>query len=314
MNSFLRGKRVVDSVLTKVVGGYNLDQQFSGHHLFPDVTVDELTGKIIKFGKEAFIIHNTKTAPGATIMGVGLNYSSDLYQLNIRKLSALATKEEIEMADKLKIVKLKSRAVSNVMKKMRLESEYDMAMLANNPDNYLDTNKTTLSGSSIWSDPTADIETQIGDAKATIRSKIGREANVLHLDYQAYLAMRKNEDIRKAILGNIGKGIVTADMLAQYFELDKLVVGKSLHLPDEESPFEDIWKNNSILAYVPEPSLRNKDEPSFGYNYVHDGYPYVAKEHFDKSNDTWANKVYFRDKAIITYPEAGFLFMNTSQS
>ncbi len=50
MHSILKDKRIVDKVLTKVVMGYDLDQEFSGHHLFPDVQVTEMGGKIVKFG------------------------------------------------------------------------------------------------------------------------------------------------------------------------------------------------------------------------------------------------------------------------
>lgn len=306
----LARRRVVDEVLTKVVLGYNLDQEFSGHHLFPDIPVNAMAGKIVKFGKESFVIINTKTAPGETIRGVTFNYSSDVYQLNNRKLSATATKEEIEEADKLKFLKFKSRAVTNVMKRMRLEGEYDMAKLATNPDHYV--NKSALSGSSQWSDPTADIDEQVQDAKSTIRAKIGREPNVFHLDYKGYLAMRKNNAIRKGILGSEGKGTITAQMLADHFELEKIVVGKSLFLESEDEEFQDIWQGSSTLAYVAPKELQDKAEPSFGYNYVQETYPYVAKEHFNENNDTWHNKVYFRDKAIITYPEAGFLFQNTT--
>lgn len=312
MSSFLSQKRVADTVLTNVVQGYNLDQQYSGHHLFPDVPVKEQAGKIVKFGKEAFIIIDTKTAPGATILGVGLNYSSEVYDLNIRKLKALAPVEEIEQASKLKFIKYKSRSVSTVMQRMRLEGEYDMAKLATNHSNYPVTHKATLSGTDQWSDPTADIDTQMENAKSTIRASIGREPNVLHLDYNGYLAMRKNKEIRLSILGSTGKGTINTQMLAEHFELEKVIVGKALYLPDEDAEFEDIWKNNSILAYVAPKSLQDKAEPSFGYNYVQEDYPYVDKEHFDHSNDTWGNTVYFRDKAIITYPEAGFLFQNTT--
>lgn len=311
MHTLLKQRRVVDAVLTNVVLGYNLDQQFSGHHLFPDVSVNALAGKIVKFGKDAFIIVDSKTAPGATIRGVGLQYSSDVYELNIRKLAAMATIEEIESADKLKAVKFKSRAVAQVMQRMRLEGENDMAKLATNPANYLTNHKTALSGTSQWSNPAANIDTQISDAKATIRAKIGREPNVLHLDYNGYLAMRKNETIRTGILGTTGKGTITAQMLADHFEVDKVIVGKSLYLKDDDADFEDIWKGSSILAYIPEKAHQDKVEPSFGYNYVEENYPYVGKEYFNESTDTWNNKVYFRDKAIITYPEAGFLFSNT---
>ena len=45
--SYLRDLRVIDNILTKVVLGYNLEQQFTGQHLFPDVSVPQMGGKIL---------------------------------------------------------------------------------------------------------------------------------------------------------------------------------------------------------------------------------------------------------------------------
>ena len=74
--SYLRDLRVIDNILTKVVLGYNLEQQFTGQHLFPDVSVPQMGGKILKFGKEAYIVRNTVRAPGETVRDIGFAYSS----------------------------------------------------------------------------------------------------------------------------------------------------------------------------------------------------------------------------------------------
>ena len=69
--SIFQNQRVTDKVLTKVVMGYDVDQEFSGHHLFPDVEVTDMGGKIIMFGKEAYVVINTKRAPGESVRGIG---------------------------------------------------------------------------------------------------------------------------------------------------------------------------------------------------------------------------------------------------
>ncbi len=42
MHNTLRDKRIVDKVLTKLVMGYDLDQEFSGHHLFVTHRIGDL--------------------------------------------------------------------------------------------------------------------------------------------------------------------------------------------------------------------------------------------------------------------------------
>lgn len=311
MNTALKQRRVVDKILTKVAMGYALDQEFSGHHLFPDVDVTEMGGKIIKFGKEAYIVQNTKRAPGETVRSIGISYSADDYVLANRLLNAKCPEEFLEEMNKIPSIAARTRAVNVVMHKMRLEGEFDKAALATNPSNYTPGHTLALSGTSQWSNPAADAGTQMEDAKSVVRAKIGREPNVLHLDYKGYKGLKRNEDIRKSCLPQ-GKGSVTIAHLAEYFDVEKVVVGKAVRAVDLDSPFIDVWQDNSMLAYVPPKALQSKESPSFGYNYVHEGFPKVEKEYFEKSDRSWHNPVLFRDKAIITDPSAGFLFQNTT--
>lgn len=310
MSSILQKKRVVDTVLTKVVLGYNLDQEFSGHHLFPDVPVNEMGGKIIKWGKEAFVIISTKRAPGETVRGVSIGYSSDNYVLENRMLEAL-TPEEFEEAGKSAGIAVKAKAVNRVFRIMRLEGEYEKSLLANNPDHYAANNKATLSGSDLWTEPTADVLTQFQDASSTVRAKTGREPNVFHLNPKGFRGLQRNEHIKKQFQYS-GKASITLDMLANYFDVEKVVVGKSIHAPDIDSDFEDIWSSHSQLVYVPRKSIQDQEEQSFGYNYVGKRFPRVDKEYFANSDLSYHNRVRFRDKAVITDNGAGFLFMNTA--
>ncbi len=309
MHSILKDKRIVDKVLTKVVLGFDLDQEFSGHHLFPDVQVTEMGGKIVKFGKESYVVLNTKRSPAETVRGIGINYSSDDYVLENRLLEALSPEEFIEVGQKANIA-VKAQSVNQVMRLMRLEGEYDKAQLAQDANIYATNNKETLSGSSQWSNPTVDILQQIEDAKATIRAKTGRYPNVFHLDPKSYLALKRNEQIKEQFKYS-GKASITTDMLANFFDVDSVVVGKAIHAENVDSDFIDLWQH-SVLAYVAPKNMRAKAVPSFGYNYVGQGFPHVEKEYFEKSDRSWHNPVLFRDKAVLTDNGAGFLFMNTT--
>ena len=308
--SILQNKQVTDKVLTKVVMGYDVEQEFSGHYLFPDVEVPDIGGKIITFGKEAYVVVNTKRAPGESVRGVGITYSSDTFVLNDRLLEAISPEEFIEIGSKNNIA-VKARAVNTVYRLMLLEGEYDKATLANDANNYAASNKTTLSGTSLWSNPAANLLEQVNDAKSTIRAKTGRYPNVFHLDADGFESMRRNADIKERFKYS-GKASITTDMLADYFGVEKVVIGRAITAANENSDFVDLWRDNSILAYVPPKALQAKEVQSYGYNYVHKGYPLVEKEYFNQSDRSWHNAVLMRDKAIITDSGAGFLFMNTS--
>ncbi len=309
MNTALKNRRVVDKVLTTLVLGYNLDQEFSGHHLFPDVPVLEMGGQIIKWGKEAFTILNTKRAPGETVRGVGITYSSEVYVLNNRLLEAISPEEFIE-ASELANIQVKRQNVDAVYRLMRLEGEYDKAKLALDPNNYLPTNKATLSGTDMWDNPNADVLTLMDDAKETIRAKTGRYPNVLHLDAAGFQGLKRNIAIKEQFKYS-GVASINTDLLANYFDVEKVVVGRAV-ATGVEGEFEDIWKGASVLAYVPPENLRSQATQSYGYNYVLKGYPLVEKEYWDKSDRSWHNPVLFRDKVVMTDSGAGFLFQHTT--
>lgn len=309
MNNF-KSSRPTDKILTSVLLGYDMDQEFSGHHLFPDVEVPDMSGKIIAFGKEAYQVINTKRAPGETVRGIGISYSNDTYVLENRLLEAIVPEEDMEDSRKANIPVL-SIASNTVYKAMRLEGEYDKASLALDPANYAATNKASLSGTSLWNDPTADLIQQVGDAKEAIRAKTGKYPNVFHLDPLGFAGLQNNLAIlAKLKYGN--QAFVDEAFLQMYFGVEKVVVGKTVHLADEDGDFLNLWKDSSVLAYVPPKAQQNKRSQSYGYIYTGKGFPIVEKEYFEKSDRSYHVPVLMRDKAILTDNGAGFLFQNTT--
>ena len=303
--------RVVDTVLTKVVLGYNLEQQFTGQHLFPDVNVPLMGGKILKFGKEAYVVTNTVRAPGETVRNVSVAYSSASYALENRLLEGKVAEEFLEESAKVPGVNLQTRAVNTVMKKMRLEGEANKAKLATSASAYATGHTEALSGNDQWDNAASNPLEAISDAKAKIRKSTGQYPNVLHLDVYAYEALKRHPKIIKQLKYS-GKDSITTAMLANYFDIENLVVAKAVTVADPNADFTELWGNNTILAYVAPAGARNMEEPSFGYNYVLQGLPRVEKGYFENSDRSWHYPVHFADQAVVTSPGAGFLFTNTA--
>ena len=309
--STLKRLRVVDQILTKVVRGYNLDQEFTGHHLFPDVEVTAMGGKIIKFGKEAFVVVDTSRAPGETVRSIGITYSSDDYALENRLLEGKVPEEFAAEMNKIPGIKAQTLAVNQVMQKMRLEGEAKKAKLATTASLYASGHTEALSGTSMWDNAASNPLEAISDGKAKIRKAIGRYPNVLHLDLYAFEALKRHPKIIEHFKFT-GEVSITAKMLAAYFDVESVVVAKTVSIATPDAPFGEVWGNNTVLAYVPPAAMRAAAVPSFGYNYVLDGTPKAEKGYFEESDRSWHYPVLMADQAVLTDNSAGFLFTNTA--
>lgn len=64
MSDYLKGKRVVDPVLTSIARGYK-NAAFIGERIFPIVQTDKEGVTVPTFGKSAFVEYDTERAVGA---------------------------------------------------------------------------------------------------------------------------------------------------------------------------------------------------------------------------------------------------------
>lgn len=311
MQTALKQRRIVDTILTKVVMGYDLDQEFSGQYLFPDVPVSAMGGKILKFGKEAHIIRDTVRAPGETVRSINFAYSAEDYALQNRLLEGKVPEEFAQEMAKAPGIKAQTEAVNIVMHAMRLEGEARKAALATTVSNYASGHTEALSGTDMWDNPASKPLEAISEAKLKIRAATGRYPNVLHLDVYAYEALKRHPAIQEQFKYS-GRDSITTDMLASYFDVDTVVVAKAVSVATLDAPFTEVWGNNTVLAYVAPPNQRSMRRPSFGYNYMLQGMPKVEKGYFEESDRSWHYPVLMADQPVITAPSAGFLFTNTA--
>ena len=105
------------------------------------------------------------------------------------------------------------------------------------------------------SSPIADIET----GKAAIHQVIFREPNVLLLGKAVYDKLKHHPDILDRIK-YVQKGVVTPELMASVFEIEKVIVGKAGYNTAKEGKDESLsylWGKNAILAYVePRPGIK----------------------------------------------------------
>lgn len=116
-----------------------------------------------------------------------------------------------------------------------------------------------------WDMPTSNPIKDITDAAVKMASETGYKPNTLVLSPYAFYALKNHEDILDRIKYT-QKGIVTEDLLAQLFEVDRVFVAWSVvnsAKKGADASVDFIYGKGALLCYsTPTPALRT---PTAGY-------------------------------------------------
>nr|WP_295937382.1 hypothetical protein [uncultured Acidovorax sp.] len=298
--------RVIDPILTEVARGYGAPNARIANILFPIVSVGVRAGTILSFGPDSFRLVNSARAPGANTKRIQLGYASGKYSLVDHRLEGEVPIEHEEEANAVPGIDLGGMAVNMVQDVMGNEREKMAADLALNPANYAASNKTTLSGSSKWSDPASDPISDINDAKEVVRSKIGKKPNVLELGPRVLMALRNHPKILDRISTTVDRVPATIEQLQRLLEVPIIVEGEATYHDGTE--FKDMWGLDALLAYTTPASMQQRGSPNFGYTYQLKDRPIVEEPYFEKNTQTWYYPVSDAYQPVLVGATAGFLF------
>lgn len=301
---------VIDPILSTYARGYR-NMALKASVLFPIASIPNRSMKQIKFGKQSFRLMNTRRAPGADRKRVQYGYAADPVQLYQDSLEGVVPVEHQQEAEKIPGIDMGQGAVNMVLDIVDLGTEVTAATIARNAASYGANNKLTLAGADRWSDPTADAKGDMDAAKEAIRQMIGRYPNTLLLSPSAFRGLKNNNAIKEQFKYTSAKSI-TLDMLAAYFELERVEVAAGVYLPDtadDDTPATDIWGDDAILAYVPTAG-DNYQVPSYGYTYTLMGYPMVEAPYYERRNSSWIYPTTVERAPLLVGADAGFLFTN----
>jgi hypothetical protein len=295
--------RVADPVLTNVVQGYK-QAEFVATFLSPSVPVTARAGKVVEFGKEDFVLHQTRRSPGGTVQRKRSKYGSRSFELYQDAIAEEVTLEEAEEAvNGAARVNLRTNAPKRAMRTIMLALEKDTADLMQDSAKYETNNSVALATGDRWdsyastsSNPSQDVNAW----KEAVRDQIGVYPNRMIIGPKVFLALKDHPLIIERIKYT-GRDSVTLDVIANYFDLPggvKIGGGKFL---DDSGNLADIWGKNAILGYVPDEAENSmgylmpqpgidKETPAFSYTYVLNGYPMAEPERWDA------------DKGVFVYP------------
>lgn len=251
LSNLLVSWRFTDFIWPEVAGVVNTGGRESDQYF----TLD----KKYSLSKDAGVI-----APGdpAPIRGFGV--STDSFSENEYAISTFIADRTLKNADPPLKQQLRNAAAISVMDDIQRKMEYDVAAVVFVAEVW----DTDITGSGTTDDATNDIywddfdsSTPIDnviDGKDAIQSASGKLPNRLLLGQQVWNKLQRNPEIL-ICLGANERGFITIDMLAQFLELDKILVGSAVYNSANEGQDESIsriWGKNALLYYyTPSPKM-----------------------------------------------------------
>ena len=302
----------IDVPLSNMVIGYE-PSGFIVQDIFPTVPVQKQSDKYYTWTKgDFFRIPNTLRSPKTKGRTVELSVSSNSY---FADNYALVHQESYEdMANSDTILASREKRVRALKSLLTLDWENRVASQITSGSNL--GSYTTLSGTGQWSDytnsdPVSDVET----GKSSIRSTTGKTPNTMILGYDVYRKLIHHPGLIDRIK-YVQKGLVTPELLAAVFDVDRVLVGKSIKNTGSEGladSFTDVWGKNVVLAYVTSSPDTTGTDPSLGYSFQWNsamlgGMPWAAEIWDDPDGGNFENRrvQYYQDEKI-TAPELGYL-------
>lgn len=266
------------------------DEDYVADKVFPIVSVPNKTNEFFVFDKGDFFRDEAELRkPGTESGGSGYNLSTDTY---VTKKYAFHTPINPETEDEADApLKPREDATRFVGKKLQIKKEAEFL------DNFFTTgiwnvdHQGVASGASDdevikWSDySNSDPIKDITAAARNIHRNTGYQPNILVLGAAVYDELLQHETFMERIKYS-QKGVINKDLLAQIFDVEKVVVANGIINKAAKGATDDMDymadENSALLAYAaPNPGLYT---PSAGYIF--------ANKNFGRGASSIGTRVY----------------------
>jgi hypothetical protein len=263
----------VDAILTNISVAYlQRAENFIADKVFPVVPVDKQSDKYFVYDKNDWLRDEAQVrADGTESVGSGYNittatYYADVYAIHkdigdqTRANADAPINVDREAAEFVTHRLLTRREIQFVNDFMTTNAwGTDVTGVAASPT----TGQTIQWSDYTNSDPIEDIEA----GKAGILSVTGLEANTLVLGYDVFRQLKNHPDLVDRIKYTSSQTI-TEDMLARMFDIDRVLVSKSIKATNKEGAtgaYSFTTGKTALLAHVaPNPGILT---PSAGYTF-----------------------------------------------
>lgn len=246
---------VIDPALSNVSIKYSNDT-FIADQVFPVLKVAKQTGKFFVYDKSNLRVDKTLRAAGSGANEVEHNQTTASFITEDHALKEFVPDEIQDQAEQALDPLID--ATESVTEKLMLDRELALATILANTANV--TSNTTLSGTSQWSDysnssPIADIRT----ARTSVHQNTFRKPNTLVLGKQVFDMLVEHPEIIERVKYS-QMGVITADILARVFQVEKVLVGEAGYnsaVEGQTDAMSYVWGKNAWVMYI-SPAVRLK--------------------------------------------------------
>ena len=263
----------VDAILTNISVAYlQRAENFIADKVFPVVPVDKQSDKYFVYTKNDWLRDEARVrADGTESVGSGYNITTDTYYADVfaihkdigdqTRANADAPinvdREAAEFVTHRLLTRREIQFVNDFMTTSKWAT--DVTGVAASPT----TGQTVQWSDYTNSDPIEDIEA----GKAQILSTTGLEANTLVLGYDVFRRLKNHPDLVDRIKYTSSQTI-TEDMLARMFDIERVLVSKSVKATNAEgatAAYGFTTGKTALLCHVaPSPGILT---PSAGYTF-----------------------------------------------
>jgi hypothetical protein len=193
---------------------------------------------------------------------------------------------------------------------VKLAREIRVASLVFANGTYVSGQKATLAGASQWSDPSSDPGPVISDALDSCLMR----PNMAIFSQISWTKTRRNPNLVKAILGTTtGAGMVTRQQFADYFELQKVLVGAGFvntAKRGQTAVMSRVWGKHVSFIYR-DRTAGPQSGVTFGFTGANQ--KRFVRERIDPDrglNGSYQVRVGERVKEVVCAPQCGYFFEN----
>lgn len=258
---------VIDPALSNVSIKYSNDT-FIADQIFPVVRVSKQTGKFYVYDKANLRIDKSLRAAGSGANEIDFGLTTSSFSCDDHALKSFVADEVQEQAEAA-LNPLIDEA-ETITEKLLLDRESALATIMNSTSNFAQ--NVTLSGTTQWSDysnsdPIGDVRT----ARTTVHSSTFKKPNTLILGKQVYDMLVEHPAIIERIKYS-QLGVVTAELLARVFQVEKVLVGEAGSNTAAEGQTDSlsyVWGKHAWVAFI---------SPRVGLKMVTVGLTFTYKE------------------------------------
>lgn len=271
----------IDAALSMIATAYvQSADAYIADVVFPPVPVQHQADKYFKYRKGDFFRDEAQQRADATeSAGTGYNLDTDSYLAAVYALHQDIGEQMRRNADPA--VEPEIGATKMLMQKMLIKKDrifvtkyLTTGLWANEVTGAASGNGTTTR--TYWdNDADGDPFTDLSDAQSSVLQNTGCEPNVLVLAYRVYKALKKHPLVidRIKYTSPAYAGKITPQLLAEAFDVEKVVVSKAVYNSAAEGAtdvFSFVTGLDALLCYAaPTPGLM---VPSAGYNFPWAGF------------------------------------------